>query len=130
VLLLGWAGMLVELGAVLNWVLERLHGNAPVWPVALGATFTWLANPLLGCGWITLKHNPKWAAGLGLVATALSLSFPLFDRVIADAAGHYRPVTGYGPGYWLWVASCVTLLAGSARLAYARGRNRRVTLAP
>ena len=130
VLLLGWAGMFVELGAVLNWVLERLHGNAPVWPAALGATLTWLANLLLGCGWITLKAHPKWTAGLSLLATALSLSFLSFDTVIADEAGHYRPITGYGPGYWLWVSGCVTMLAGSARLTYARGRNRSLTVVP
>ena len=126
-LLLGWAGMLVESGAMFNWVLERLHGNAPVWPAALGATLTWLANPLLCCGWITLKDNPKRAAGLGLLATALSLSFLAFDKVIADEAGHYRRVTEYGPGYWLWVSSCLTMLAGSVWLMYTRGRKTRLT---
>jgi len=128
VLLLGWAGTFVELGAMLSWVLERLHGNTPAWPADLGATLTWLANPLLGCCWITLRACPKQTAGLSLLATALSLSFLLFDKVIADEAGNYRPVTGYGPGYWLWVSSCLAMLAGSAWLTHARGRNRRVTL--
>ncbi len=127
-LLLGWAGMLVELGAMFNWVLERLHENAPVWPAALVATLTWMANPLLCGGWITLKDNPKWAAGLSLLATALSLSFLTFDKVIADEAGHYRPVIGCGPGYWLWVSSCLTMLAGSVWLTYACGRKTRLTL--
>lgn len=128
VLLLGWAGTFVELGAMLSWVLERLHGNTPAWPADLGATLTWLANPLLCCSWITLKDQPKWSARLSLLATALSLSFLLFDQVIADEAGHYRQITGYGPGYWLWVSGCLVMLAGSVWLTYARGRNRRVTL--
>jgi hypothetical protein len=47
-----------------------------------------------------------------LASLGSSLSFLLHRQILADGAGNYAKITGYGPGYWLWVGSIVTALAG------------------
>ena len=123
VVLLGWLGMMVDLGSVVDWMAALLDHTSPALPAAVGASFTWLANPLLCLSWTLLKANPKGAIGASLMATALSMSFLLFDEVISDEAGNYSPITQYKLGYWLWVVSCLTMLTGSLLLTYT-GKNR------
>ena len=53
-----------------------------------GAALTWLANPLLIASWITLKPSNKWSLILSVIAFLISISFLLFDKVIADEAGN------------------------------------------
>lgn len=90
VLLLGWAALLSG-----------------------GAGIAWLANPLLVASWILLRKNCKAAMFLSVAATLFSLSFLLFDSVIANEAGHKQPIISYKSGYWLWASSNLSMLIGS-----------------
>jgi len=37
----------------------------------------------------------------------------LFDHVIDDEAGHYSKIKSLETGYWLWLASSLTILLGA-----------------
>ncbi|MEO1051405.1 MAG: hypothetical protein AAFX87_12320 [Bacteroidota bacterium] len=50
---------------------------------------------------------------LCLLSTLIALSFMLFDEIIDDEAGHYRKITGYELGYWLWISSNAVMLLGN-----------------
>jgi hypothetical protein len=75
---------------------------------------SWLANPVfwLGLYWC-LKDHTAHAAMAGAVSTGLGLSiFPLEWDLVAR-----------WPGYWVWLASFLTLFAGSVfELKAARSR--------
>lgn len=115
-LLLGWIGMLIEFGNIISAVMGFLLGNDFTLRNPVGATFSWLANPLLILAFLAIRRDAKIAMRLALVATAFMLSFLLFDNILDKEAGGYATITGYGAGYWLWLLSSVTTLAGSAVL--------------
>src|SRR5690606_25920983 len=73
----------------------------------------WLANPCLLVAWATLWKKPNLSLGFSLLAAVLMLGFLLVDDVISSSAPSYAKVTGYGWGYWLWLASAVALVAGN-----------------
>jgi hypothetical protein len=122
--LLGWLGVMVEMGSVADLMAALLDPTSPAIPATVGASFSWLANPLLCLSWTLLKGNPRGAIGASLMAVALSMSFLLFDEVISDEAGHYSTITEYKTGYWLWVGSSLTMLTGSLLLTYI-SKNRK-----
>jgi hypothetical protein len=77
----------------------------------------WLANPLLLAAWILLLLRwPRgiWPLVFAVAALALALSFLRVDDLMVDEAGGRAMVTGYGPGYWVWMSSmlvaCVAAL--------------------
>ncbi len=111
---------MVEAGTLLNGIIEVFQSGEFAVKQPLGATFTWLANPLLLASWLFLGKEPGMALRLSLPATLLTLSFLLFGQIINDEAGHYTRITGYGPGYWLWVASAATAFLGSLYLTYGK----------
>lgn len=78
-----------------------------------GACMTWIANPLLLVAWITFYTAKRISLVLNSLAVMIGLSFLMFDEIIATEAGHYRKITGYALGYWLWLLSMVTLLLGN-----------------
>lgn len=78
-----------------------------------GAGISWLANPLLIIAWILVKKNVKATVILSALATLLALSFLLFDNIIANEGGNYQQIIAYKTGYWLWISSCIIMLAGS-----------------
>ena len=95
--------------------------NWPSWATLLfgwlmtdagSANSTWFANPLLFVGWLGMlkpfrRYNPgKIIAALaGYAALALTVSFYFAETVVSNEGGIAQPITGYGLGYWLWVAS-------------------------
>ena len=83
--------------------------------LALGTgVLAWLANPVLFMGWILLRYKRfKSAAACAAIALLLMISFLFVDKVISSEAGTYSTITGYGLGYWLWLASSAALLIGS-----------------
>jgi len=88
-----------------------------------GAALTWLANPFLLTAWITVKISPRVSLATCLLAALISISFLFFDTVIDDEAGHYNEITEYKAGYWLWLVSSVTMLAGNLVLR-SRQKNK------
>lgn len=81
------------------------------WLAVLGGMIAWLANPLLLAGWAVLACRLRGlAAVFAVAALACSSSFMLYQTMWINEAGAEAPITGYGLGYWLWLASAATLL--------------------
>lgn len=112
ILLLGPLGLLMEAGALADTLIQGFTGKGFVFKDPIGATFTWMANPLLLLALLVLKRNNKSAMLFAGIATGLILLFPLFGSVIDDEAGHYQTITSLQAGYWLWLLSSLTLLGG------------------
>lgn len=81
-----------------------------------GAAMTWLANPFLIISWILLKRNKNIAWIFSLTALLFSISFLQFSTIIENEAGHYNSIKRIGPGYWLWLSSCLATFIGSLTL--------------
>jgi len=79
-----------------------------------GACLTWLANPFLIISWIILytKHY-KVSLVLSSIAIIIAMSFLFFKEIIVDEAGHYKEITKYGLGYWLWLLSMIIVFLGN-----------------
>jgi hypothetical protein len=60
-----------------------------------------------------LDSRRSVAVVLAGVATALSLAFLLGRAVQISEGGDASPITSYGAGYWLWLASIVVALASA-----------------
>lgn len=80
-----------------------------------GSDKTWWVNPLLFLSWILIR-NTEVSDKLSLISTILAASFLLFGSVIDDEAGHCNTITSYKLGYWLWLASSLTMLIGNRTL--------------
>lgn len=84
------------------------------WVALFDGTITWIANPTLFIAWILFyRRRYRRAAAFAAIATGLMLSFLLTKTIISSEATTHARVIGYGPGYWLWVASALALLVGS-----------------
>lgn len=78
---------------------------------------SWIANPILLISWIfLLVKQPKIAAFLGLLSVAAALYYFTETEITVNEAGHKSPITSYGPGYYLWLASCAAVFIGSLML--------------
>jgi hypothetical protein len=70
--------------------------------------WTWLANPALFAAWIAqLAQGQIPAVILSFMAFIIAISFLVQRAIITNEAGITSPVTGYGAGYWIWLASIV-----------------------
>lgn len=84
------------------------------WAEMEGGGIAWMANPLLFIGaFFLLLKQIKISAILSLIAFGLTFCYLSVGEITVNEAGHKFPITGYGPGYFLWIASCFMLLAGS-----------------
>ena len=84
------------------------------WIGPVGGNFEWYANPaLVLSAYFLLKR--WWPASMASAIIALALiSILFFTRsMLADEGGARSVVTAFLIGYWLWVASAITLLIGA-----------------
>jgi hypothetical protein len=92
------------------------------WMDVFGAGISWLANPILLFSWLLLgAGNFKASLIAGIAAVVFSLSFMLFDEIIANEGGGKSEILAYGTGYWLWLSSCGINLIGNLIL-YPKGK--------
>ena len=83
------------------------------WMNITAAGISWLANPALIISYIKhAKGKLKHALYFAIAALVFSLSFLLFNEIIVNESGSKSLITGYGPGYWFWLASIIADLAG------------------
>ncbi|MEI6757682.1 MAG: hypothetical protein FDX18_10545 [Chlorobium sp.] len=100
---------------------DRLDSLTPGWALLLTGWigflygyFTWFANPLLFLSWIGFfRKNFQLSFLASLGAILVMLSFLLYDKIVTSEAPNYSLITGYGLGYWLWVASAFFLFAAN-----------------
>jgi hypothetical protein len=97
------------------------------WMGVLAGIPAWLANPVLVLAWyVALRRMHQLSFILSLVALVLMLSFLAVSEVEGSASGQPSPVTGYGVGYWLWVASALAQGIGASVLSRNQPRGPRV----
>jgi hypothetical protein len=113
-----------------------IAGNNPrAWSPAIGlllvgwlglsqAVFSWLANPFMILAWFSYwKLKPGRALTCSAIAFLFMVRFLFEKRVLSDENGRTSAITGYGLGYWLWIASAVVLMA-AAGMALIQHRRR------
>lgn len=84
------------------------------WAEMEGGGIAWMANPLLFIGvFFLLLKQVKISAVISLIAFGLTFCYLSVGEITVNEAGHKFPITRYGPGYFLWMASCFTLLLGN-----------------
>lgn len=94
------------------------------WAEMEGGGIAWMANPLLFIGaFFLLLKQVKISAVLSLIAFGLTFCYLSVGEITVNEAGHKFPITGYGPGYFLWMASCFSLLLGSISLLISAKKN-------
>lgn len=110
--LFGWIGALMEFGDIVTGKFFGANVGKTAYFLK-GATFAWLANPLSVLAILLIRKKPKNALIFSIIATILAISFLFFKGTMSDEGGGYSEITGYKAGFWLWLLSIITLLAGS-----------------
>ena len=82
----------------------------------------WYANPLLLASHVTMHLRKSW---LALILSVLALAFTpatfSVTKFPIDEAPNYATVTGYGPGFYFWVASiALTVLCQAGLILLGR----------
>ncbi|MBB6371739.1 hypothetical protein [Chryseobacterium shigense] len=87
------------------------------WTDLYGDGISWITNPILFFSWIfLLARQPKIAAFLGFLSLGAALYYLTETEIIVNEPGHKFIIASYGLGYYLWIASCVTMFIGSLLL--------------
>lgn len=87
------------------------------WAEMQGGGIAWMANPLLFiAAFFLLLKQVKLSAVISFVALCLTFCYLSVGEITVNEAGHQFPITGYGPAYFLWIASCFSLFAGNILL--------------
>jgi hypothetical protein len=90
------------------------------WLGVFDGIVAWFASPFLVFSWMFIWFRSLRFVSLGciLLAICLSLSFLLQPDVLKDEGGNRIDITGYGLGYWLWVASISVVVLGNLILIW------------
>ena len=94
------------------------------WMAVLDGVWAWLANPALALTWLLMciRRTRVIALGFGFAALGLALSFLRHPQILSDEGGGHSRITGYGVGYWLWIASITMTVGGClAAIVFSRG---------
>jgi hypothetical protein len=84
------------------------------WITLIDGVPAWAANPALLVGWLlAIRRNDTGALIASIFAAVLALSFLTCDTILTSEAPDHSKIIGYGPAYWLWVASPIALAIGS-----------------
>lgn len=89
------------------------------WLDLYGNGISWLANPPLLFSWIFLLfRKPKIAAVSGLISVGFALYYLTEKEItVYEMGSSYKYlIISYGPGYYLWLVSCVIMFIGSLML--------------
>lgn len=113
IFLCGLIGTVVELSSIAAWIQDIFTGTATYFNQDIGATFTWLANPIYISSLILLFKSPKKALYFSLLGAAIMFSFSLFSKILINENGKYAFIESLGMGYWLWLTSQLTITLGS-----------------
>ncbi|WP_407534988.1 hypothetical protein [Elizabethkingia miricola] len=84
------------------------------WAEVFEGGIAWLANPLLFISWfLLLIKQPKISLPLSLITFFLSLSYLSVSTITVNEGGGKAAITSYSLGYYLWLASSISLFIGS-----------------
>jgi hypothetical protein len=85
----------------------------------VGSGICWMANPILMFAWILIFKQKRLAWLFALLSFLAAASFLGFDTVLVNEAGTHEPIEMFGPGYWLWLASCFAATVGALVLRFS-----------
>lgn len=85
------------------------------WLGPLIGLFYWYANIFYLIALIKVK-DLNISSPLGFIAFSLALLFIFQEEILIDEGGRTAPITGYGWGYILWVASFGIFWIGQSQL--------------
>jgi len=76
--------------------------------------YAWIANPLLLISWFAFLFK-KYQIGslMSIGSVAFVFSFLMINTMPSIETSIKYQITGYGPGYWLWVASAACSVAAN-----------------
>ncbi|ASK31616.1 hypothetical protein CEY12_16515 [Chryseobacterium sp. T16E-39] len=84
------------------------------WADLTGDGTAWLANPLFFiAGFFLLIKQVKISIVFSFFAICMSLYYLSAETITVNEAGTKSPIVSYGPGYYLWITSFLSLLIGS-----------------
>ena len=76
--------------------------------------YQWFANPLLAVAILAHQRFRRMALGCGLAALYLAASSFGIDRLPDSQSYDFNARTGFGAGFYLWLAAIVVFCAGQA----------------
>jgi hypothetical protein len=101
-----------SLAMLLTGAVSVLGGGLLEWLI-------WLANPLYFYALACLDRGESYKAlFISLIALAIALSFRFWQTILVSESGRVAPISSFGAGYYLWLASIGTLFVGAAYLAF------------
>ncbi len=80
----------------------------------------WYANPLILLSVILIALRSRWAVATSALALALAFSALSIETVPYNEGGDDAEVVGYGLGFFLWLASMLTLLLSALWVGFHR----------
>ncbi|MBT2621969.1 hypothetical protein [Chryseobacterium sp. ISL-6] len=84
------------------------------WMDLFGEGVAWLANPLFFIAlFFLLLKQVKISTVFSFLAICMSLYYLSAESITVDEAGHKSPIVSYGLGYYLWIASGLSLFIGN-----------------
>lgn len=97
-----------------HWLGAYLVAMGAIGGIMSIAGLTWYANPALWAAWSQINKHPKRALVFSFIGTLLAASFLMATEISDIKPNMVSYITGYQPGYWLWLASMSVMLIGSA----------------
>ncbi|EJT84060.1 hypothetical protein PPS11_26744 [Pseudomonas putida S11] len=83
------------------------------WGMPFGL-YQWFANPLLALAILAHRRFRRLALLVGLVAVYLAASSFGIDRLPDNQSYEFHDLTGFGAGFYLWLAAMVVFCMGQA----------------
>ncbi|WP_156778000.1 hypothetical protein [Chlorobium ferrooxidans] len=84
------------------------------WIGLLIGYYAWIANPLLLVSWLSFLFNSYSIGSMASIGSVVFMfSFLMINTMPSIETSIKYQITGYGPGYWLWVASAVCSVAAN-----------------
>lgn len=85
-----------------------------LWFFAVSPGFVWLANPLLFISWMSAGKKRDRSFITSITALLVALCFLFYKSIIKDEGGsNTTPITAHLIGYWVWLASMLTMVLGN-----------------
>jgi hypothetical protein len=95
----------------------------------LDGVVAWYANVFLPLSAVLLwTRRYRLAALCGIPALALALSTLGMHRILVNERPDYETITGYGVGFYLWLASIAIVPASALVLAVLTGKRPKVVM--
>jgi hypothetical protein len=96
-----------------------------LWFMFASPGVVWLSNPLLLISWLSVGKKPNRSFITSIIAILLAMCFLFYKDIIIDESGsNTTPIIAHKIGYWLWLASMLTMLIGNLYLQLSSTNNQ------